>query len=256
MLIEILDLFSSVAYAGNNVVTEASQISLTSGSMLSLISEASPMVKAVLLLLTGCSVLSWAIILNKFLKFRKVLVFSKQFSREFWDSHSLNELNQKVKKMKPSPLLDIFKNGYLELIRITQLQNKQEDGFNREFTGITNIKRSMSKAKLAAKIDLERDIPILATIATASPFIGLFGTVWGIVNAFQKIGLTGSASLTTVAPGVAEALIATALGLIAAIPAVIFYNLFVNKLKIIYNQMETFSSDLLNIIERHFFFEK
>lgn len=238
-------------------IQEASSMRLASGSMLELIWAAGPMVKFVIFILVMFSILSWSLIVFKGVKIHSSLRLSREFTKEFWESHSLNELNQKSKSMPSSPLLEIFKLGYLELIKITQLQNKQEpDVFAREFSGIANIQRAMNKAKLTARTELEREVPLLATIGTSSPFIGLVGTVWGIVDAFHGIGLTGSANLATVAPGIAEALIATAVGLIAAIPAVIAYNLFVSKIKAIYGEMEAFSSDFLNIIERHFFFEK
>ena len=145
-----------------------------------------------------------------------------------------------------SPLASIFTASYYEMQKLSDAK-KKTNRFD-----FDNIERSVNRAHLTEMSRLEGFIPFLATTASAAPFIGLFGTVWGIMNSFQAIGARGSANLATVAPGISEALIATAIGLAAAIPAVIFYNFFLNKIKKFNSEMKNFRAELLNILKRNF----
>ncbi len=221
--------------------------------VLTLILNAGPVVKLVMALLLVFSLISWAIILVKLLALSKARKESGEFLDLFWSSNELDTLYQKAEKM-PAPIPAVFRAGYVELVRVTDprggiaaVAGKGEPG------DLETVQRAMRRERRTQLTGLERTVPFLATVASSSPFIGLFGTVWGIMNSFQGlIGATGNTTIQAVAPGIAEALIATAIGLLAAIPAVIFYNLFLNRIKVLAGEMENFSSDFLNIIDRHF----
>jgi biopolymer transport protein TolQ len=148
----------------------------------------------------------------------------------------------------------MFKAGYVELLRLTRERGgtKSENTETHNMGDIENIERSLRRSFIAEATHLESLTPFLATVGSSAPFVGLFGTVWGIMDAFRNIGAKGSANLATVAPGIAEALITTAIGLVAAIPAVMAYNFFARKIKVITNEMDSFGNDYLNIIKRSF----
>jgi len=155
----------------------------------------------------------------------------------------------------PSPVSEVFRAGYLELVKLrkrraqAQTEAKADEGLG----DIESLERALSRARTMAITEMENKVPFLATTASAAPFIGLFGTVWGIMNSFRNIGAKGAANLATVAPGIAEALVATAIGLVAAIPAVMGYNYLSRRIRVISAEMETFTNDFLNIIRRRFF---
>ena len=162
--------------------------------------------------------------------------------------------------MGKCPLAEVFRAGYIELSKLSK--TTQDSGrkpnpdditsMSTELGGIDNVSRALRQAVISETTKLEKTLPFLATTGNTSPFIGLFGTVWGIMNAFKGIGVKGSASLAVVAPGISEALIATAAGLAAAIPAVVAYNYYLNRVRILVSDMDNFSSEFLNIVERHF----
>jgi biopolymer transport protein TolQ len=214
-------------------------------SMWELIWASGPVVKGVLLILILFSIISWIIIFLKSLQFKKTDEDSKNYLLEFFKCSTLDSMFELSKKFSDSPESAIFISSYKEMQRLAK--KHPDEGFN-----IEDIERAMNKSQLDENEKISSSIPFLATTASASPFIGLFGTVWGIMNSFQAIGIKGSANLATVAPGISEALIATAIGLGAAIPAVIFYNLFLNKQNKIFARMKGFKTDLLNIIKRNF----
>ncbi|MFH1132740.1 MAG: MotA/TolQ/ExbB proton channel family protein, partial [Pseudomonadota bacterium] len=149
-----------------------------------------------------------------------------------------------------SPISQVFKAGYVELGRIKSTEEASTSGW---LGDMQTIERALDRAETTEMTKLESMLPFLATTGSAAPFIGLFGTVWGIMNSFRNIGAKGAANLATVAPGIAEALIATAIGLMAAIPAVVAYNYFLRRVKVLSAEMDSFSNDFLNIIKRHFF---
>ncbi len=212
-------------------------------------------VKLVLIVLIGMSVVSWGIILFKLFLFRRYEKGSSHFSSLFSQGQSLVDIYQASRHLSKSPLKDVFEAGYRELTRLLKASGATSRTSQEQHTppdiSIENIGRALKKAQTQVVTDLESALTFLATTGSTAPFIGLFGTVWGIMTAFRNIGATGSANLATVAPGIAEALIATAVGLFAAIPAVVAYNYFLNWVKVIASGMENFSSDFLNIIERH-----
>lgn len=217
-------------------------------------------VKLTLLLLCGASVVSWALIIDKRRQFLQAVRANEPFLDSFWKATSLDVIFQQVQTNSQAPLARIFKTGYVELQKLaTARQNPTAEDKPTGpplLSGIDNLQRSLNKAIDQEISALEDRLTILATIGSTGPFIGLFGTVWGIMSSFQQIGVTGSANLAVVAPGISEALIATAIGLAAAIPAVVFYNHFLTHLKKQELTLTTFSSDFLNIAKRNFFRDK
>jgi biopolymer transport protein TolQ len=213
--------------------------------------SASPVVQLTLLLLVAMSVISWAIIFFKRKEIQTVKAENAKFLDFFWEAKSLDEVNRELRKYKDSPLAEIFQSGYKELIKIVE-NKKDVKATQFSASQVDNIQRVLRNASDREMNQLENKLNFLATTGSTGPFIGLFGTVWGIMGSFQKIGATGSANLAVVAPGISEALIATGIGLLAAIPAVIFYNHFSTQLNSIDMDLSQFQSDLLNIIRRNF----
>jgi biopolymer transport protein TolQ len=223
------------------------------GSLLSMILDAGLMVQFVLLLLFIFSVVSWAIIFLKYRYYRKIKKENEDFNADYLKSHKLSEVLPAAKKYSYSTTAEVFRVGYAELTKINKQANESAQGIEEiSLSSLDNLERSMNKASNTEMTKLESALGFLATTGSASPFIGLFGTVWGIMDTFKGIGARGSATLAVVAPGISEALIATAAGLAAAIPAVIFYNYFLNQSKNMVQEMENFSAEFLNIVERHF----
>jgi biopolymer transport protein TolQ len=228
--------------------------------LIHMITNASIVVQLVLLLLLFFSVTSWAIIIVKYRYIKRSFRQSTEFTEFFWKSRDLSNAFAKAKQLHGSPLARIFRIGYLELKKTSQTgQPVKSDSaeksdknlpFNTQFAGIDNVKRALRRATNTEMTRMTQMVPFLATTGNTAPFIGLFGTVWGIMNSFSGIGQQGSASLAVVAPGISEALVATAAGLAAAIPAVIAFNFYMNKIRIAETELQSFSADFLNIIER------
>jgi len=213
---------------------------------LELILQASPVVKFVLLVLLFFSVFSWAVIFFKRNTIRTASAQSKQFLSVFRKSRNLTEVSEAAQKYRFSPLATLFLNGFKEL----KYLNKNKPELVLTPGNLETINRALVKGSNREIARLEKMMNFLATTGSITPFIGLFGTVWGIMDSFQEIGLQKTVSLNTVAPGIAEALIATALGLFAAIPAVIAYNYFLHRIKEHIVEMEDFQIEFLNITER------
>jgi biopolymer transport protein TolQ len=213
---------------------------------LELILQASPVVKFVLLVLLFFSVFSWAVIFFKRNTIRTASAQSKHFLSVFRKSRNLTEVSEAAQKYRFSPLATLFLNGFKEL----KYLNKNKPELVLTPGNLETINRALVKGSNREIARLEKMMNFLATTGSITPFIGLFGTVWGIMDSFQEIGLQKTVSLNTVAPGIAEALIATALGLFAAIPAVIAYNYFLNRIKEHIVEMEDFQIEFLNITER------
>jgi biopolymer transport protein TolQ len=218
--------------------------------ILNMMLNAGPMVKTIMASLLGLSVLCWGIIVIKSRLIRKANKESEQFIAMFAKRKSFEALHKESEVLKHSHLAHIFQAAHREMIRVTDLlESKGLQGHkdNPEIM-LENVGRSLHGAAVARRKRLERLLPVLATTGSTSPFIGLFGTVWGIMTSFQEIGMKGSANLAVVAPGISEALVATAIGLAAAIPAVVAYNHFSNKIRSIDNDMIQFTSDFLNTL--------
>jgi biopolymer transport protein TolQ len=229
---------------------------ITGQGMWSIILGAGWVVKGVMLLLLTFSIVCWGIILTKAVTLSRARKHTQLFFDAFRESRKFSLLYAEAKQLSFSPLAQVFKAGYAELNRLpsfTQAQPKGNDSSQEpEYlkTEMDNVTRSLQQAVTAERSKLQRGVNFLATTGSSAPFIGLFGTVWGIMESFRHIGIMKSASLAVVAPGIAEALVATAAGLAAAIPAVIFYNYFIARINSISDEMDNFSSELINIIER------
>jgi biopolymer transport protein TolQ len=221
-----------------------------------LILNASPVVKGVMGLLIALSVASWFVIGSKFIYLANAVSRSDRFQDMFWKTGRLDEIWRQTEASKPSPVSEVFRAGYTELAKLQRRRQDQasDNAAGEDLLGdIESIQRALDRARTTAITEMESRVPLLGTTASAAPFIGLFGTVWGIMNSFRNIGAKGAANLATVAPGIAEALVATAIGLVAAIPAVMAYNYFLRRIRVVTSEMETFSSDFLNIVRRRFF---
>ena len=224
-----------------------------------LVLGASLVVKIVMLLLATMSFISWFIVGAKGLQLMKATRGSRNFldlfwSKEYgqiWTAERLEAIYGQLKMIEESPISRVFYAGYLELARVTG--GADQSSPHAAMQGdIHNVERSLRRAEVNELTTLEAALPFLATTGSVGPFVGLFGTVWGVMNSFIGIGNLGNASLAVVAPGIAEALIATAIGLAAAIPAVMAYNYFVRRIRVIESEMDSFASDYLNIVRRHF----
>lgn len=216
-------------------------------SVLDLVLGSGPVVQGVLILLVVMSVVTWGIVVTKMLAIRTAKKQSSKFDSVFWSSKNLAQINETSKKLSLSPLAKVYSAGHKELTSILNDDDRRGD-----FADIEIIDRSLKKAKAEEITKLESGTTFLATTASAAPFIGLFGTVWGIMNAFIGLSTVKSSSIQAVAPGISEALIATAIGLAAAIPAAIFYNYFMQQVRVLARSMDMFSAEFLNIARRHF----
>lgn len=215
-----------------------------------IVAEADPLVKLVMLLLFAISVASWAVIIHKTVALGRAQRASAKFLELFWHSKHLDDVYNALPQFSGAPLAQVFKAAYNELGKVSERQ-KASQANPHQLRGAETVARSLRRSINVEMTEMERLTPFLATASNASPFIGLFGTVWGIMRAFQEIGISQSTSIATVGPYISEALIATAVGLFAAIPAGIFYNYFVTRTRVLGSEMENFSHDLLNIVERH-----
>tara|TARA_B100000900_G_C20567026_1_gene711580 strand:+ start:245 stop:919 length:675 start_codon:yes stop_codon:yes gene_type:complete len=206
-------------------------------SIINLFIRADIIVKSVILILIACSIYSWAIIIEKFKLFKKINLSSDEFEQKFWKSRSAESFYKDMSKNINDPMALVFKAS-ME----AALKTRSKTNLNERLSNMLeiNIEKQMSK--------IEKSYTFLATVGSTAPFIGLFGTVWGIMNSFQSIAISRNTSLAIVAPGIAEALFATALGLLAAIPAVVAYNKFNNDAKKYSQKLENFSKRFLTII--------
>ena len=223
-----------------------------------LLADASPLSKVVLAILLLFSAISWGIILYKLWVYRRSERQSETFLGVFRKSSKFSEVQAVCPTLVESPLVGLFQSGYAELnaqLRAGQVGDgpKPAAAAGRPtLKSLDAVDRALLRATAVEMLKLERHVPFLATTASITPFIGLFGTVWGIMMSFQSIGEAGTAGLAVVAPGIAEALVATAAGLFAAIPAVYFYNQFTNRVKEFATEMDDFALEFLNISERNF----
>ena len=209
----------------------------TDFSLWSLFLRADFVVKSVILMLIGCSIYSWAVIIEKFRLFKKINLESEEFEEKFWKSKSAETFYNSLPANVENPTALLFKDTMQSLLKA-----KSKTNLNERMASIleVNIEKQISK--------IDKGFTFLATVGSTAPFIGLFGTVWGIMNSFQSIAISRNTSLAIVAPGIAEALFATALGLLAAIPAVVAYNKFNNDSKKYSQRLENFSRRFLSII--------
>jgi biopolymer transport protein TolQ len=219
--------------------------------LLELVLNAGPVVKLVLLILVYFSVVSWAIIFYKQLVIHRAIRDSERFLDFFWSKKRFDAIGQGLDDYRHSPLTVLFREVYSELAQNRRQADGQEtDSLVADLGEQERVARVLRRSTTSEGHRLEKYLSFLATTGSAAPFIGLFGTVWGIMDAFHDIGTTGNASLAVVAPGISEALVATAIGLVAAIPAVIGYNHFINKINVLTGEMDNFCQEMLNIVQR------
>ena len=220
-------------------------------SILSLFFQADIVVKIVIILLIFSSIWSWAIIFSKYTLLKNILVDTEDFEENFYGSETLSKLSKKLGSQPTHPIESVFFSEmvYFEKVK-SGFSNKNFD-FKKAFC--ENVKKEMLIVINKELSTLEKGLNFLASVGSTAPFIGLFGTVWGIMNSFTAIGISQNTSLAVVAPGIAEALFATALGLVAAIPSVLFFNKFNNMLENISNKLEVFSEEIILIISKEIF---
>ena len=208
-------------------------------SLLNLFIRADVIVKTVIILLIACSIFSWAVIIDKFKLFKKINQSTEEFETKFWNSKSAESFYNNLPANIDDPMALVFKDAMQNLLK----RKSKTDLHNRMTTMLeTGIEKQMSK--------ISKGYTFLATVGSTAPFIGLFGTVWGIMNSFQAIAIAQNTNLAVVAPGIAEALFVTALGLFVAIPSTAFYNLITSKIENYLSEAEVFGKDLVNIISR------
>ncbi|MBW1690296.1 MAG: protein TolQ [Deltaproteobacteria bacterium] len=227
-------------------------MNILASDIVQMIVHAGTMVKFVLLLLFFLSLFSWTIIFMKLRLFKRLTDENEKFMELFSSSREIQKVYVESKVFAFSPLAKSFRAGYAEFNRSKMLQaNPGEDKiYHSHHTIMENIERVVKKILATQTSRLEKGLTFLATTGNASPFIGLFGTVWGIMTSFRSIGMKGSATLAVVAPGIAEALIATAAGLAAAIPAVVAFNYFTRRVRSFQVEMGNFNADLVGLLER------
>lgn len=255
LLYIIVSLFLSVETVVAQTQT-STNVAVKMGALESIM-HASLLVQAVIMILVSLSIMCWGIAWNKYQDLQQVQAANKAFDNVFWKTSSLDELSEKIESFKASSHARVFKAAYAEMKKIAEspMLNKNINSETEPplLAGLDNLERAMRKAIENEVAMLESRLTVLASTGSTGPFIGLFGTVWGIMSSFQMIGQTGSASLAAVAPGISEALITTAIGLAAAIPAVMMYNHFITEIKREETHLNNFSSDFLNIVKRNFF---
>ena len=242
--------FSAVVLAWQ--VQEVASPLSGSQSVLELVAQTGPVNQVVLGLLLALSVVSWAIIIQKLLGYRAAERQTAAFLQTFRRSTKFAEVQVACATIPESPLVGVFQAGYAEITAQLRLGSGGAESNRVVLKSLIAVDRALLRASAVEVNKLEKRVTFLATIASAAPFIGLFGTVWGIMDAFREIGGTGSTNLSVIGPGISEALIATAAGLFAAIPAVFFYNHFTSKTKALASEIDDFSLEFLNISERNF----
>ena len=216
-------------------------------SIWGLILEADFVVRLVMLSLLFLSIFSWSIIFEKLTKLRKLRKQSKKFEDDFWSGINIEKLHKSIENAPAHPMEAIFATGMKELTT----SNRKSINYDANIVLEKRIEKAMFSTLNREMENLEKNLNFLATTGSSAPFIGLFGTVWGIMNSFQSMATSKNTSLAIVAPGIAEALLATAMGLLAAIPAVMAYNKISAETNRYYNSLETFLYDLSNILSRH-----
>ena len=214
-----------------------------------------PVVAAVLWLLVAFSIGSWGIILYKLIQISRARRESEKFIAIFWESKNLAAIHTASVGLKHSPVAQVFRAGYQELLQLTRAKRQAvgaESGFSTDLGGVENVTRAMKRQTNVELAKLEKGITFLATTASTSPFVGLFGTVWGVMTAFMGLSAAHTSNIQAVAPGIAEALITTAFGIVVAVPAQVFYNHLATRARDLATEMDNFTSEFLNIAERHF----
>jgi biopolymer transport protein TolQ len=235
-----------------STTTALAQTTAFSTGIGGLVAQAGWVGRSVLLVLLVLSLASWAIIIYKTVVLRRAHAQSETFLQVFRKSSKFSEVNSVCVQLRGSPLVGVFQAGYLEVNQQVRGGSSGPAQGKPTVRSLESLSRSLIRAATVEGTRLDRRLSFLATTASVSPFVGLFGTVWGIMDAFGDIGRAGSANLAVVAPGISEALITTAMGLLAAIPAAVAFNLFSSRIKVLNAMMDDFALEFLNIVERNF----
>ncbi|MCI5065808.1 MotA/TolQ/ExbB proton channel family protein [bacterium] len=222
-----------------------SEAGLLQGGVFEMVAASGPVVKAVLFVLIFQSLLSWAITIAKVLQFRRTGEQSEQFQSVFWETRNLARADDSAERLSGGFVVHLFRSGYRELSHLAQ--DFQSNGRVISDSDLGTVRRALERAALEQSHRLEKGVTFLATTASSAPFIGLFGTVWGILNAFHGLGTAQLTTIQAVAPGISEALVATAIGLAAAIPAAIAYNYFAVALRRARETMDQFEEEFLTV---------
>lgn len=222
-------------------------------SIFSMVSGSGPVVQLVLIILICLSIWSWAITIAKAMQFSKARKESEEFSGIFWETRNFARVDDSSRRLSSSPLVRVFSSGYRELSHILQetRESTRSTTKNPELM-LATVEHALKRAGIEESVRLEKGITFLASVASSAPFIGLFGTVWGIMNAFHGLSKGNSSTIQAVAPGISEALVATAIGLAAAIPAAIAYNFLVSAVRRFKQTMISFSDEFLDIAKQNF----
>jgi biopolymer transport protein TolQ len=228
------------------------QTTAFSGGVAGLLAHVGWVARAVLLVLLLFSLVSWAIIIYKGAALHRAYVHSQTFLQIFRKSSKFSEVNAVCLQLRASPLVGVFQAGYVEVNQQVRGAAPGASAPRPTVRSLESLSRSLVRAATVESTRLERRLSFLATTASVCPFVGLFGTVWGIMTAFGDIGRMGSANLAVVAPGISEALVTTAMGLLAAIPAAVFFNFFSSRVKVLSAMTDDFALEFLNIVERNF----
>ncbi|MFO0631939.1 MAG: MotA/TolQ/ExbB proton channel family protein [Nannocystaceae bacterium] len=223
-----------------------------------LITNAKGVVLGVVIILFLFVALTVFVVFYKLIHVSMAQAQSITFLDKFWDSKRLDDIYRVAEQLKYSPIAAMFRAGYIELSKVKKAaaaaqQQGYDSSMHEKLGDSDNVERALARARTSEQTKLENLLPFLATTGSAAPFVGLFGTVWGIMDAFAKISEAGKADLASVAGPIAEALIATALALASAVPAVVLYNYFQRRLKVLGAEMQNFGNDFMNIVKRHFF---
>lgn len=221
-------------------------------SFFDMVTASGPIAFAVLVTLLILSVISWAIMIAKALQFKKAQDESKEFRNIFFETKNFARIDDSSRRLNASPLVGLFGSGYRELVSLMQDEHGGVKGFSQSDSDFELVERALRRAQLEEVHRLEKGMTFLATVASSAPFIGLFGTVIGIMNAFHSLTFAKNTTIQAVAPGISEALFATAVGLVAAIPAAIAYNYFASVLKKFRQGMEGFVGDFMTVARRSF----
>jgi biopolymer transport protein TolQ len=223
-----------------------------SGGVVGFLGHVGPVGMGVLILLAVFSLVSWGIIIYKGMALHRAHAQSQTFLQVFRKSSKFSEVNSVCMQLKASPLVGVFQAGYQEVNQQVRGGQNAPAAQKPTVRSLESLSRALARAATVEGTRLDRRVSFLATTASVTPFVGLFGTVWGIMDAFGDIGRMGSANLAVVAPGISEALITTAMGLVAAIPAAVFYNFFSSRIKVLGAMIDDFALEFLNIVERNF----
>jgi biopolymer transport protein TolQ len=229
-------------------VETAAQLAATDFSLWSLFARADIVVKLVMIGLIGASIWSWSIIIGKTFLFRRIAKASGDFEALFWSGKSVQEIHAQLGQWPSSPMVRVYRSAMQEWKRLLDARKTKSAAHG--FSDLQFIERTLTTAIAKEMEQVEKRLLFLATLGAVAPFVGLFGTVWGIMNSFQAIAMSKDTNLAVVAPGIAEALFATGLGLLAAIPAVIAYNRFSNDISRLGARLDYFADDFTNLIAR------